>query len=92
MFTIESRAFHKGGDFHNRIPTQSWLNQLESIAQWPFQYYWFDDHKNGKTNHFVVVFRHDPKAGEFDIRQFLVNIEVEADGEAKQYRLPIVLS
>ena len=88
VFTIDSRAFHWRGDFHKRIPTQSWLNKLESIAQWPFQYYWFDCHEHGKTNHLVVVFRPDSKAGDFDIRQFLVDIEVDVGSETKRYRLP----
>ncbi len=91
VFSIEEKAFRKGGDFHNRIPTQSWLNQLESIAQWPFQYYWFDSHKSGKTNDLVLVFRPDPKAGDFDIKQFVTDIELETDGEKKQYRLSSII-
>ncbi len=88
VFSIEEKAFRRGGDFHKRIPTQSWLNQLESIAQWPFQHYWFDSHKNGRTNDLVLVFKSDPKAGDFEIEQFITDIELEADGEMKRYRLP----
>ena len=57
VFSIEDIAFKKGGNFVNRIPTESWLNQLESIAQWPFQYYWFDSKKHGQTNDLVIVFK-----------------------------------
>ena len=90
VFTIDSRAFLDKGYFHNRIPTQSWLNQLENIAQWPFQYYWLD--KNGKTNHLVVVFKQDHKAGDFDIEQFLSDVEIEVGRENRRCRLPCTIA
>ncbi len=86
VFSIEKTAFDRGGYFHQRIPTQSWLDQLESIAQWPSQYYWFFSHESGKTNDLVLVFR-----GDFDIKQLVTDIELEADGEEKQYRLPSII-
>ena len=26
--------------FSNRVPTEEWCRELESITQWPFQYFW----------------------------------------------------
>ncbi len=86
VFSIEDRAFDKGGNFCKHIPTQSWLNQLESIAQWPFQYYWFDSQKYGRTHNLVVVFRRDSKVGEFDVEKFIADIKL--DEGKKQYCLP----
>ena len=56
--------------FRNRVPTVKWCKQLESITQWPFQYYWIEE--NGQpTNNLVLVFKPDITAGEFDIAGFL---------------------
>ena len=35
VFSMQPRAFKK------HLPPNWWCRQLESIAQWPFQYYWF---------------------------------------------------
>ena len=59
VFKMEEKAFR------NRIPTNRWCKQLESIAQWPFQYYWFE--KGGEmTDNLVLVFHGNPKEGEID--------------------------
>ena len=87
VFTMEKDVFRK------HIPTSNWLNQLESIAQWPFQYYWFKrPSKKRHTNHLVVVFMPDKKAKEFDVAQFLENIQLDSSEEnGQKYRLPHTL-
>ena len=44
--------------FRNRVPTVKWCRRLESITQWPFQYYWAELDGKG-TNDLVLVFRKD---------------------------------
>ena len=81
VFKMEKEAFR------NRIPTNKWCKQLESIAQWPFQYYWFE--KGGKmTDNLVLVFHGNPKEGEidFDFAHFLEIINNE------ESPLPFVIS
>ena len=58
--------------FKNRIPSKKWINEVESIAQWPVQYYWFESRKRGSTDDLVIVFKRDPRAGEFDVTNFFV--------------------
>lgn len=70
--------------FKNRIPSKRWINELESIAQWPVQYYWFESRKRGSTDDLVIVFKHDPRAGEFDVTNFLSNID---DSSNEEYKL-----
>ena len=76
VFVMEQNAFHARG----RVPTKRWCEQLESITQWPFQYYWVE--RNGKeTNDLVLVFKKgrgggkegesDPSADAFDTTRFL---------------------
>ena len=86
VFRMEEAAFSK------RIPTKRWLNQLESIAQWPCQYYWFKSHQ-GITNDLVVIFKQDTTAGIFDVAQFLEDIQLDAEDSVEQekYRLPYTL-
>ena len=74
VFSMEPRAFPR------QQPTRRprWCVQLESIAQWPFQYYWFEkDHK--PMDDLVLVFRSrlDDKhpEREFDIDQFIEAVE-----------------
>ena len=59
--------------FNDQLPTKKWCRKLESITQWPFQYYWIED--EGKpTNNLVLVFLpegEDSAAGAFDIAEFL---------------------
>ena len=85
VFSMVSRAFG------NRVPDKAWCKQLESIAQWPFQYYWFQI--NGElTNNLVIVFSDDKEAGKFDCATFLDTIrKAEANGDGDQkYILPKV--
>ena len=40
--------------FPGRVPSNKWCRELESITQWPFQYYWAE--LNGReTNDLVLV-------------------------------------
>lgn len=91
VFTMEDDSFKR------RVPTKSWINQLESIAQWPCQFYWFteENHKSvrGKdSNDLVVVFKRDGKS-EFNLPQFLSNIQCDAhdNAEGEKYKLPHTL-
>lgn len=77
--------------FKNRIPSKKWINQVESIAQWPVQYYWFESRKRGSTNDLVIVFKRDPRAGEFDVTNCLLNILLSDDSSDQEYRLRFVL-
>ncbi len=53
--------------FKDRVPTTKWCDELDSIAQMPFQYYWFDDRsRDEQTNDLVVVIK-----GEIDVCKFL---------------------
>ena len=72
------------GAFKNRIPTRDWLNQLEGIAQWPCQYYWFERNQT-QTNDLVIVFKRDPHAGNFDIATFLDVVNSESK---YKYQIP----
>ena len=77
--------------FKNRIPSKKWINEVESIAQWPVQYYWFESRKRGSTDDLVIVFKRDPRAGEFDVTNFLSNILLSDDSSDQEYRLRFVL-
>ena len=83
VFTMKKEAFRK------RIPTRSWCNQLESITQWPFQYYWFEI-KGKKTDHLVIVFQHNEKEKP-DVSEFLEIICDQESGDSNEkYCLPHV--
>ena len=88
VFTMEHNAFR------NDVPTGHWFNQVESIAQWPFQYYWFKKQKRKQTDHLVIVFRPDKVAKkEFDVAQFLEHIQIDTAEDCEQkYRLPLTLN
>ena len=66
--------------FRNRVPTSKWFNQLESIAQWPFQYYWIKDDRRQPTDDLLVIFKKDSVAGEFDTAEFLESVQPEGLG------------
>ena len=66
VLSLFPRAF-KGHD-----PDESWLEDLEVITRWPFQYYWYEiDGK--RTDHLVLVFTKD-KGESFNVDQFLFDI------------------
>ncbi len=83
VFTMKQEAFKK------RIPTKAWCNQLESITQWPFQYYWFEL-RGQKTDHLVIIFQHNEKEKP-DITEFLEIIRDSDDDSCDKYCLPNVL-
>ena len=87
VFLMKEKAFI------NRIPDKAWCNQLESIAQWPFQYYWFEVSKT-KTNNLIVVFQEDKEAGKFDVTSFLTAVQPSStDGDhSDKYNLPKVMA
>ena len=66
VFEMHPRAFP------NRILSSEWIEKLEKITKWPFQYYWFLDTDQTKTNNLVVTFRKDAGVG-FDLANFLLN-------------------
>ena len=81
VFTMENKAFK------NRIPSYSWCNQLESLTQWPFQYYWFEL-RGQKTDHLVIVFREN-EGKKPDLTEFLKIIRnVDYCDAGKKYCLP----
>ena len=73
--------------FGNRIPDEAWCNELESIAQWPFQYYWFERNRKA-TDYLVLVFLNDGEGRKFDIASFLERIKTL--GSDNSYHLPKV--
>ena len=77
VFTMKAEAFK------NRVPSEKWIKKLESIAQWPFQYYWFESRKRSPTDDLVITFKTDPSAGEFDVAIFLSNVSGSSDSECK---------
>lgn len=79
--------------FGNRIPHKAWCNQLDSIAQWPFQYYWFE-RDNKTTNNLVIVFGEDKEAGKYDIAAFLTAIQpiIQDTEHQDKYHLPKVMA
>ena len=82
VLTMKKEAFSK-----NRVPTNEWIDCLDSLAQWPSQYYWFD-HKTRPNNELIVVFR--PIGGKrFDVKHFLDLIQDSSEGKTK-FRLPLV--
>ena len=56
----------------NHILSSEWIEKLEKITKWPFQYYWFLDADQTKTNNLVVTFKSDAGVG-FDLANFLLN-------------------
>ena len=77
--------------FGNRIPDEAWCEELESIAQWPFQYYWFE--RDGKaTDHLVLVFINDREGEKFNIASFLETIKTSGSDDSynSSYHLPKV--
>lgn len=83
MFSMKPKAFP------NQIPTDWWIKQIESIAQWPFQFFWYDDvdhdhvQQMEASNTLVLVFKSDHVAGKFDQQRFLEDI--------KNYDIPYVI-
>lgn len=68
VFTMKPNAFRI-----DYVSWKMWCNEVENIAQWPFQYYWFK--KNGKeTGHLLMVFKADREKGKFDLADFLRSI------------------
>ena len=67
VFQMEPKAFR------NRVPTKKWCRELESITQWPFQYYWAEL-KGKETNDLVLVFRNDG-VDSFDLTRFLARVD-----------------
>ena len=58
--------------FSNRVPTEEWCRELESITQWPFQYFWAE--LNGdETNDLVLVFASND-GDSFDLTGFLTQV------------------
>ena len=85
VFVMEQNAFHARG----RVPTKRWCEQLESITQWPFQYYWVE--RNGEeTNDLVLVFKKaivgNNYVDVFDATSFLENLK------EYQYSIPYTIS
>ena len=39
VFRMEQNAFHHA---RGRVPPKWWCRELESITQWPLQYYWVE--------------------------------------------------
>ena len=60
--------------FPGHVPTNQWISQVEELAQWPVQYYWFNHPETGRSNNLLMVFKDDIKAGKFDIEKFLKKI------------------
>ena len=58
VFRMEQNAFHARG----RVPPKWWCRELESITQWPFQYYWFESNEE-ETNDLVLVFKKEIPSG-----------------------------
>ena len=63
----------KPGAFLDHNLSREWIEKLEQIARWPFQYYWFLGNDNTKTDNLVVTFKRDIDAEPFDLANFLQN-------------------
>lgn len=72
------------GAFPNHTPSMEWIEELETITKWPFQFHWFLDANDAKTENLVVTFKMDANAGMFDLANFLQNDSVK--------KLPHVIS
>lgn len=56
-----------------RTPDKAWTRKLESIAKWPFQYYWEN------CTDLVLVFSDDrARRGRFDSKKFLAMIKTDS--------------
>ena len=63
----------KPNAFPGHVPSNKWCRELESITQWPFQYYWAE--LNGReTNNLVLVFSDDDNLS-FDLDSFFAQIK-----------------
>jgi uncharacterized LabA/DUF88 family protein len=85
MFSMKPNVFPK------RMPTDWWIKQVESIAQWPFQYFWYDLQQMEASNTLVLVFKPDRVAGKFNRQSFLEDIrnhDIHSDyvNEAKAFQ------
>ena len=78
------------GAFPDHVPTYEWVRQLETIAKWPFQYYWLTENDHKTNNYLVIVFRRDEKAGQLNIAKFLKNLVPIAHSTTQPYRVPMV--
>ena len=58
------------GQFKNGVPPYWWSRKVDSIAQWPFQYYWVEEKDDFQSNHLVLTFKHDGK-NVFDSTDFM---------------------
>ena len=80
--------------FKKRLPTETWCNQLDSIAQWPSQHYWFV-YNDTPTDDLVVVFREDRAGQRFNVEQFLKDVhhsDSDSELERENSALPGVVA
>ena len=59
--------------FQGKLLSKHWIQTIEKVAQWPFQYYWIT--KGQETDDLLVVFKKDKASGrEFDLAKFLKGV------------------
>lgn len=59
--------------FKNGAPTTRWCQKIESIAQWPFQYYWIQS--NCQKNKYLLLYFKQEKENIFDVVEFFNAID-----------------
>ncbi len=79
VLTMRPKAFEKN------VPTESWCEKLENIAQWPFQHYWFKV-EDKRTDDLVIVFSKF-ESEKLDLKVFLEQAREHLDNvkEAKTF-------
>ena len=80
ILTVEPDAFPK------RVIDDKWWNTLESIAQWPVQYWWIIQDGN-ETNHLLLVFSHLGERKKYNVSSF---VQIISDHMAKDLEEPLL--
>ena len=74
VLTIEPGAFPK------HVIVDTWWNELESIAQWPVQYWWIIRNKE-ETNDLLLVFSHLGEKMTYDVSNFVQKLNDHDDSD-----------
>ena len=79
----------KPDSFPKRVIDSDWWKQLESIAQWPVQYWWLiNDDK--VTDDLLLVFGHQGEKEKYNVSNFVKVLSDEIAADAEEPSLPHV--
>lgn len=80
----------KPNQFPKRIVSNTWWNQLESIVQWPVQYWWII--RDGEeTDDLLLVFSHHGETRKYNVSSFVQKINDHELDSSEEPILPHVV-